>query len=142
MAFWDTLLGTVGLAGLGTDLMVLLRLLFRVGCDEKAGNHRCVAALVWLFSPAWEAVELRPRRWTAPRWRGRHHFYQAAYPQHVWSLTSCNGAFFPSLGTLPTELCPTPINRSVRTPFTMTGRSRWISWSEAACATSPFRATV
>jgi hypothetical protein len=82
--FWD-----------GSDASVLLLLLlFRVGYDEKAGNHRCVAALVWLFSPAWEAVELTPLAWTAPRWRGRHHFHQAAYPLHVWSLTSCNGAFF------------------------------------------------
>ena len=47
----------------GSDgAVLLLRLLLRVGCVEKAWNDCCVATLVWLFSPAWEAVELTPLR--------------------------------------------------------------------------------
>jgi hypothetical protein len=45
----------------GSDgAVLLLRLLLRGGYVEKVGNHRCVAVLVWSFSPAWEAVELTP----------------------------------------------------------------------------------
>jgi hypothetical protein len=32
-----------------------------------------VVILVWSFSPAWEAVELTPLAWRAPRWRGGRH---------------------------------------------------------------------
>ena len=47
----------------GSDgAVLLLRLLLRVGCVEKAWNDCCVATLVWSFSPAWEAVELTPLR--------------------------------------------------------------------------------
>ena len=72
MGFRDTLLGPVGLASSATFLR-------GVSYVEKAGNDRCVATLVWSFSPAWEAVELTPLVWRVPRWRGGCHFHQAVY---------------------------------------------------------------
>ena len=88
-AAWDCRLGWLRDGSDGSVL--LLRLLFRVGCHEKAGNHRCVAALVWLFSSAWEAAELTPLAWTAPRWRGRHHFQFTRNVGVEWfCLICCN----------------------------------------------------
>jgi hypothetical protein len=61
----------------GSDgAVLLLRLLLRVGYVEKAWNHRCMASLAWLFSPAWEAAR-KPSN--SPRWRGGRHFHQALY---------------------------------------------------------------
>ena len=64
----------------GSDgAILLLRLLPRVGCVEKAWNDRFVATLVWSYSPALEAVELAPLVRRVPRWRGLRHFHQAVY---------------------------------------------------------------
>ena len=57
------------------DPALLPWFLVRIRSVRTLDTIVCSGSLVWLFSPAWEAVKLNPMAWRAPRWCGGRHFH-------------------------------------------------------------------